>query len=397
MTEKQNDTTPKFIAERNFLILVALLLLIQGSVFSQSQVGGAKKRKVKLVNWSAGNCDGSYDPSRLNNRITDYHDDNGHTFISVNFTDHCCPTFKPILEFKKGKLNLSPYDVKDGPHEVCFCDCCFTIQFEIDGLMGREYTVYFKGTKIERSDDPYKVVEPSNEVYQGVVINRRNKYGFKEGLWISFYSDSSKKNIKKYPESNLNGKDNPIWTKEFYTSGSVSFFSRNDTIESWFEDGKVKSQYVFRKGGDTTYRYELARHKNSQLARRHFWKMYPAVFTSEFDPSYRGKGSAVKVIYNEDYYENGKPRYLYGKDTSYSWYESGKIETKAYTSGRIKYDEGGFVIERAFHWKQKGTSSWGDFNHSLYVDFNRKGKVSKVRYVRDEVAKEVDGIVPDVN
>ncbi len=62
----------------------------------------------------------------------------------------------------------------------------FSIVFELEGLAQGKFQVYFKDKKIERSDDHYEVIEPTSVEHQGKTINRRNRYGFMEGTWMTF-------------------------------------------------------------------------------------------------------------------------------------------------------------------------------------------------------------------
>src|SRR6478752_4754502 len=111
-------------------LFFTLFLLTSCSSICFSQQGIETKRsKVKLLKWNAEACDNTYDPYRLQNRITHVEVKNGITSITVNFTDNCCAAFKPEIEFKASKLTLLPYRKYFG--DYCMCDCCFSISFEI--------------------------------------------------------------------------------------------------------------------------------------------------------------------------------------------------------------------------------------------------------------------------
>ncbi|MBA4058433.1 MAG: hypothetical protein C0490_27185, partial [Marivirga sp.] len=286
----------------------------------------SKQNKVRLIAWKSLNCDNTYDPYRLISRITDFEVRNGQTFLSVNFSDNCCAEFSPKIEFKENKLILKPYEEYSGG--TCDCNCCFTIQFQIEGLPEQQYEVYFTDKKIEQSETHYKIIDASYEEYNGQIINRRNKYGFNEGIWLTFYDDGKVRQIFNYPEQELYREPSPIWRKEFYSSGALSYFDRNDTTESWFEDGELRARFIELKKGDTTYSYQFIKHTNRNLKEKSLKKSYPTIFKSDFDPEYRGEGSVIEIIYKEEYFENKRLKYLYGRDTSYSWYESGQIESK---------------------------------------------------------------------
>ena len=352
-----------------------------------------RKNKVRLVGWNAEACDNTYDPYRLVNRITNIKSEGGLTLITVNFSDNCCAEFKPRIQFKGNKLFLDPY--KEYLGDYCSCDCCFSIEFKVEGIVGGKYDVYFKGRKIERSDDHYKVVPSMSVEHKGTVINRRNRYGFNEGMWMTFYENGNIKVIEQYPETEIYQEPQPIWTKEFYSSGKLLSFSREDTTESWFDDGQMEEQTINYKIGDTAYTQGFSMYANRQMQEKYLTRSYPIIWRSEFDPNYQAKGSKWETIYKEEYFENGQRKYLYGADSSYTWYASGKIASVEYDGGKIEYDENGFVTDRAFHWKTRGPSFWGDLNHSLYAEIGRDGKVLKVHYARDEATK--DGVTPGIH
>jgi hypothetical protein len=377
--------TLHFFQVKFFLLLVfiveATVILGQGKTANKSSDKISKENKVKLVAWHSMDCDDTYDPDMLINRITDLEVRNGLTFITVNFSDNCCPIFQPSIEFKENKLFIRPYG--DYSNDRCECDCCFSIQFQIEGLPTTDYEVYFKEKKIVRSDDHYQVFEPSFEEYNGQIINKRNRYGFKEGIWITFDNDGKVTTIFDYPENELYQEPLPVSRKIFYPSGSLSYFSRNDTTESWFDDGELKIQSIEYKKGDTTYTYRFRKYPNRNLESKSLEKTYPTIFTSEFDPDYRGAGSIFETVYKEEHFENGQRKYLYGTDTSYSWYESGNIESKRYKDGNVKYGTDGLVTQKIFYWRTPGGTGSPDVENSLYVNFKQNGKISKVEYVRD--------------
>jgi antitoxin component YwqK of YwqJK toxin-antitoxin module len=341
-----------------------------------------KKQKVHFVKWEASTCDEKYDANRLVTRITDLHVENGHTFLTVSFSDNCCAEFKPLRRFEKNRLYLYPYPNYFG--DVCDCHCCFSIAFEFEGLEEGKFQVFFKDKKIERSDDHYPVVEPMSEKYLDKIINRRNRYGFMEGLWMTFYDDGKLQEEQLYAEHELYHEPKALWSKTYYPSGALENFHRKDTSESWFEDGQLKSQFIEYKMGDTTYEKGFQLHDNRQLERKYMERYFPAKLSGEVDPNFKNDAMIRQGIYEEEFFDNGNRKYLHGRDTSYTWFVTGKPELKEYASGSIAYDEDGFVKGKSFYWKTNGPAFWGDLNHTLYVDLDRNGIVSGIHYVRDE-------------
>ena len=354
-----------------------------------------EKAKVKLVKWNAADCDNTYDPYRLQNRITNLKTNGGITFLTVNFSDNCCADFNPLIDFENNKLMLLPY--KEYIGDYCACNCCFSINFEIEGIEMEDYEVYFKGKKIELSENHYKTVEASYETYKGEQINRVNKYGFREGAWMQFYENGKQKSFIKYPESSIYYEPRPEWSKRFSESGKLLYYSRKDTTESWFEDGELKSQTIEYSSGDTTFEKSFRKYENRQLQEKYLERHYPTIFTSEFDSTYKGTGSRWDYIYKEEYYSNGQSKYLQGKDTSYTWYENGKIKIKSFNSRELEYNEQGQLIERSFRWKEPGMPGWGDLNYSLYFEYRANGDLQRIHFVRDEPSKDGKSLAPSVH
>jgi hypothetical protein len=336
-------------------VLLALIVM-HGSV-SFGQVGEVKDKKVKLVDWKANDCDNTYDPYRLINRITEIRAQNEITFLTVNFSDNCCAAFKPQVAFKANKLFLLPYKEYSG--DYCTCNCCFSIEFKIAGLPTSQYETYFDGKKIEFSNDHYKVVQPTSEVYKGNTINITNRYGFKEDIWMTFYEDGNVKTLEKYPERELYNRSEPLWEKKFYRSGGLARYSRNDTTEAWFEDGTRREESVEYKRGDTTYQKEFSLYENRKVHTRSLKRTYPTILRSEFDPKFQGKGFRRETIYHEEFFQNGEFKFRFGKDTTSTWRAPGKIAVLEFNEERIEYDADGYETKRTINWKTQGPTSWG--------------------------------------
>ncbi|MBT1689332.1 hypothetical protein [Dawidia soli] len=378
---------------KTLALALSVILAISILTFISFQQLSAAKEKVKLIDWKANPCDDTYDPYRLVNRITEIRTQGETTFLTISFRESCCSRFNPQIDFKGNKLFLLAY--KGDPADSCACTCCFSIEFAIEQLPASEYQTYFHGKKIELSNDHYKTTQPTSEVYKGNTINRMNRYGFKEGLWMTFYKDGSIESIEQYPESELYYEESPLWKKDFYPSGQLSFFSRNDSTEYWFKDGTLKSQFTEYSVGDTTYKKVFCSYDNRRLSERSLERSYPTSSASKLDPGSKAGGSETEILYHEKYYKTGQLKSRFGKDTTYTWHESGKIASREFKEGTIAYDEDGFVTERAFYWQTKGPAVWGDMHNSLYAEIGRDGKVLKIHFVRDEIIP--DGIVPSAH
>lgn len=276
-----------------------------------------------------------------------------------------------------------PYEEYGG--DRCSCDCCFSITFEIAGLKGKTYDVYFKDTKVVLSADHYAVVNPSSQLYQGKEIDRLNKYGFREGTWMTFYKDSAVRTISDYPDEELYHQSYPVCSKKYYPSQKLHSWERKDTSETWFEDGELQYQRIEYKAGDTAYEKGFSKYENRRLSRNYFERRYPLQIKSEFDSTYDARGTIWEIIYEEKYFENGKLQYRFGKDTSYTWFRNGRVKLRDYKSGSMEYDESGRITKREFHWKEPGPVGDGDLDHSIYMTFHKNGVIKEIDFRRFEV------------
>lgn len=261
-------------------------------------------------------------------------------------------------------------------------------------MFGKKYQLYFKESEVALSDNYYDTVKPSFQVYNGRNINRLNKYGFKEGIWIKFRENGKEEIVEQYPDQSLFHDLPPLWSKAYYPSGRLFFHDRNDTSESWFEDGELKSQFIKFKAGDTTCEKGLRKFDNRLLQKEYLEKFYPTIFKSEFDPDYKQEGAITEIIYKREYFQNGKPKLIFGSDTSFSWYETGQLESKKYKNGMMHTSEHGVLTEQSFSWLEKGPKDWRNLDNTLYVQFYPNGNIRKIELVREEPTH--NGIAPGV-
>ena len=285
-----------------------------------------------------------------------------------------------------------PYNQYTGDH--CSCNCCFSILYEVSGLAGKNYKVYFNENEIKISDDYYDIVKPSFQVYKGIKINSLNKFGFKEGKWISFFENGKEKVIDQYPDQALFYDLDPIWSKEYYSFGKLSYYTRDDTTESWFEDQELKSQFIKYKIGDTIYEKGFQKFENRAIQEEYFEKFYPTIFKSDFDTNYQNQGSITETIFRKEYFQSGKLKFMFGKDSSFSWFETGQLESKKYKLGTFEYDKIGKLKERTFSWLEKGPEFYRNLNNTLYVYFYPNSNIKEIELVRDEPTS--GGIAPSV-
>jgi hypothetical protein len=348
---------------------------------------------VRLYNWNAGNCDNSYNPYNLVHRISDTLIRQEITYITFSFSANCCSNFEPRLYFKNNELHIDPYSHTDS--EYCDCNCCFSIQIGIEGLIGKKYKTIFDRHSVVYSEDPYPVFDETSELFDGKIINRTNKYRMKEGLWITYNKDSSTSTHQLFKETATDLDQDPIWTKVYLKNNILISHYRKDSSERWFESGKPKYKRYKYYNGDTTYSLEVKLYENGTLEKNALSNLYPTTFYSEFDPEYTSTGSKGDIIYDEEYYESGQLKHKYSLDTTRSWHSNGQISILNYSNGKIGYDSLGTLKTQSITWHEKGPIHFGDLNFTLYIEYHPNGIVSEVHYDRDEPDK--DGVSVSVD
>src|SRR5665647_901851 len=99
-----------------------ILLTISILAFCLTCDSQTSSNKVRLIKWSSESCDNTFDPYRLKTRISSIEYTDTSTIFTAHFSDNCCVTFKPAIDFYKNKLVLLPYREYKG--DYCTCNCC---------------------------------------------------------------------------------------------------------------------------------------------------------------------------------------------------------------------------------------------------------------------------------
>ncbi|WP_421871720.1 hypothetical protein [Marinoscillum sp.] len=245
--------------------------------------------------------------------------------------------------------------------------------------------MYFRNKKLEITDDYYETFDSSQLTYNGDIINKTNKYGFQEGLWISFFPDSTISTLEKYPDKVLYFEAEADWAKRFYSNGKLRSYHRKDTSQSWLESGELAYETIKYQINDTVFHRTFTLYENSQLKEKSLTKIYRVLY----DTCDRLKEYRNETIYKESYYQNGQPKYLYSQDTSYQWYENGI--TKELTIGKeriIRFDSNRNLTSRVFRWKKPGRTCGYALSNSLYVMYANRNEIQEVRLIRDELTDD---------
>lgn len=364
------------------VLIFYLILTLPAHCFTQQT---QHTDSVKLINWNATSCEHSLFLRDVVTRISSIDVQDSITTITISFSENCCADFAPYIALRGDSLCLFPFQKYIGGY--CNCNCCFSIQYEISGLIGKDYQTFFQDKKVVLSDDHYPTQKPTYDVFEGKIINRKNKYGFQEGLWIGFRDDGSKESEQLFPESSLYDFLPPIYIKLFHPSGSLSYYSRGDTTEGWFENGELAYKHLEYTIGDTAYELGFRLYDNRRIKRNFLEKRYSTYIVLDSSTMDSCTRRIRETVYREENYEDGQAKRLFRNDTTFSWYPNGQLHKKEYQTGRIEFDEQGKLLLKEYSWVEKGADKQCLFNHSLYVHYYLHGKVSRIHYVRDRQSR----------
>lgn len=346
------------------------------------------QENVKLVSWNVGQCDENSDPYRLINRISAIGFTGNELHMTIGFRDNCCPHFNPAIRYSGDTLFIQTY-VWDGKSEgsfaMCSCDCCFSMDFVISGLRDTSFITMFKDKRIVYSAEPYKTYPPKYELLNNDTINRVNRYGVEYGFWIERYESGELMREVLFSGNSSSINSTEIRTKVYFKNGNLSYYSRNDSIESWHENGQLKLlKYDSTQNGDMleteiTY-YPTGIIHNYQVFR---------IYSDENRKKDTLNHGAVIAFYErkESYYPNGQPEFKLG-DTTRWWFENGTIKKYCNNDTCKEFDMNGKLKRMERTWKTQRPGYEYLFSHTVLKEYHANGQLARLYLKQDEEVTE---------
>ncbi|PQJ15682.1 hypothetical protein [Aureicoccus marinus] len=358
-----------------------------------SLTGFAQDREAstsyELLDWKVSKCEDIYNPYRLLNRIKEQKVSSGNSILSIHFSENCCAEIQPRVETVNDSLIISTsLPNEDDEVEVvaeCDCRCSFTMELQIRGELLENQAIYLNDRKIEYSEDFYKTVPVSSSSYQGQEINRTNKYGHREGRWLTFNKAGGIEMEILYPESSLLKKGERIWWKKYSESGMLLFYTSPDSTARWNERGDLLSEIVNYQKGDTTFQRRNRWHENLSIHLRWLERAYLTTIGSERDTAVTMEIIENEYVYREEYYETGQPSLLKVRDTTFRWFPNGDLEELRYPNGRQKFYKTGQLESQFREWKEKGKKGQWHSEHQLSVLFDAENQIKMISYSPSDV------------
>ena len=352
---------------------------------------------LKLVNSTFQTCDNTYNSYRFQNRISDLYFSNGHTFVTVQFSDDCCLAPQPAVFEKDSKYYLFSKTASD-VYEECECRCCFSIQYEINQLLDTSYQFFFDQREIKPSEYVYPLKKESYELYKGDTINRKNAYGFHVGSWLSFFENGSLRSELHYPNTFYHQQLSPTKALIYYPSGNLKMKFENDTSKTWFENGSLQRIKLSTNINDTVIEREISYFPNKQIQsyeqkgtyRDTFYLISRVFYENGKVKKYEYKKSHneannnrnnefIRVI-DEYFYkdENGKTEYT--PDTTRTYNKSGLLKKLKYKNGSKEYYENGKLQTQIYRWGPQDTVS-NIIDNYMKIAYSKNGSLQSVYYL----------------
>lgn len=205
--------------------LIAHLIII----LSIGQAFGQIPDRVELIEYSQSTCDRTSDPYRLKPRIISIEHNSDTLAIDVGFAATCCLEYLPNIKYVSDTLYIS-YRAKD-EGEACACICCYSFNHKIKGINRTNLTVKLFDRVIELSNEKYWTYEPVFTIIEGDTLNRKDKYGLRQGIWTDPKAKFSKQIEGSYKVDKFGNHNRE---KKKGSKYSVSFQRyKDDRLDTW--------------------------------------------------------------------------------------------------------------------------------------------------------------------
>jgi hypothetical protein len=205
---------------RAFILYTIMLLSI-------GQLRGQNVEGVELIEFTQSTCDMNSDPYRIKPRIITMQKYVDTLAIEISFATTCCLEYLPNIKYLSDTLYLT-YGIKD-EGEACSCICCYSFNYKINGIKSSKLTVKLYKEVIELSDEKYRTYRPTFTIIEGDTLNRKDKYGLKQGIWTDSTTSFSKLKEGK-DKVDKHGHPNRDWKIENeYSEGFIRY--KDEKIE----------------------------------------------------------------------------------------------------------------------------------------------------------------------
>lgn len=228
---------------RVFTVYIILILL------SVTLLQGQTIEGVELIEFSQSACDRDSNPYRMKPRIISMKQSADTLLLEIGLAATCCLDYLPNIKYLTDTLHLN-FGIKN-EDEACACWCCYSFNYKMRGIDASGLTVKYSNMIIELSNEKYWAnYQPTFIIIEGDTLNRKDKFGFKQGIWTNPKAAFSKQE-KSNRKVNRFGHPNRDWNIEATNEFSESFQRyKDDKLESWgqlYRNLTIKEEYNPRK------------------------------------------------------------------------------------------------------------------------------------------------------
>jgi TonB family protein len=122
-----------------------IILVLVISTCLLAKISNGQTNEISLINFSMSTCDCDTDPEKLTTHIDGKQFRGDTLVIEIATTANCCAKFIPKVFIQNNMLFL---DAELAPGEYCFCDCCFGLVYQINGIVNKDIPVNFRGKPV---------------------------------------------------------------------------------------------------------------------------------------------------------------------------------------------------------------------------------------------------------
>lgn len=228
---------------RVFTVFISIMLSLE-LLYAQRVEG------VELIEFSQSACDRESNPYRMKPRIISMKQSADTLLLEIGLAATCCLDYLPQIKYLTDTLYLN-FDIKNEA-EGCACWCCYSFNYKLRGIYASGLTVKYSNMIIELSNEKYWAnYQPTFIIIEGDTLNRKDKFGFRQGIWTNPKA-SFNKQVESKRRINRLERPNRDLNIESMNEFSESFQRyKDDKIESWgrlYINLIIKEEYNPRKG-----------------------------------------------------------------------------------------------------------------------------------------------------
>ncbi len=248
------------------MLTILTILLVSMASFNYNE----SENNVQLHRYIPSECNGDLDPESLIDRVISKTLIGDSLFLTLGLQEPCCFQFNPAISFQNNTLNVEIDDTAPEVHNGiienpdCSCECCFELTLVLTGIKDTSFFVSVEGVSIPHTQVPYKVYPIKYEIYENDTVNKLNKYGMREGVWLEFDDSTSLLKYKHFFEGKRSIQK-ALWIETYSINGTLERKKGKDTTWTFNENENLVEMSVKRKRRYTTWYENTTYYTNGNI------------------------------------------------------------------------------------------------------------------------------------